>query len=86
MATTTVRIKGTLTPDGEIQVTLPDDWQLGEVEILVQTTASNDETMLLDFEGKQLGDIVTGGWEGMNVDGLAWSLEQRHQDRHHTGE
>ena len=55
-----IQIKGILTPDGKIEVELPDGWQPGEinVEINIEPAFTDEEVdEMLNFSGKSLGEI-----------------------------
>jgi hypothetical protein len=81
-----VRIKGILTETGEIKVDLPENWQPGEVEVLIPTEVSEwtDEELkqMLEFKGQTLGEILDSGLVGAGADwdigdSAEWVEEQR---------
>jgi hypothetical protein len=49
-----VRIKGILTAEGEIKVDLPENWQPGEIEILIPS----NETVWTDEELAELEELM----------------------------
>jgi hypothetical protein len=84
----TVRIKGILTPEGEIKVDLPENWQPGEVEVLIpsnETVWTNEEweeiLQNMKFEGKPIGEIppelIGAGADWDIGDSAEWVEEQR---------
>ena len=94
------RIKGYITETGEIRVELPDNWQPGEIEIVIPVAAENHETHAtadetiadvefeepLQFQGKPLGEIVTGGWEHLGIeDPVEWVEEMRRKEQERRG-
>lgn len=78
---TTITIKGTLTPEGIIQVDLPDGWQPGEisVEIAIEPTFTDAELDdLMTPNPKPANQIKTGGWEDLGIaDSVEWVKQQR---------
>jgi hypothetical protein len=82
MALQYVTVKGYI-KDGELRIDLPENVVDGEVEIVLPITQAAQEDdispeELLKFEGKTLGEIETGGWEGMGItDSAAWVEENR---------
>jgi hypothetical protein len=81
----TVRIKGILTAEGEIKVELPENWQPGEVELVIPTeeTVWTDEELkeMLNFKGLTLGeipaDLIGAGADWDISDSAEWVEEQR---------
>jgi hypothetical protein len=82
----TIRIKGILTPEGEIKVDLPENWQPGEVEILIPQLEAEwtDEQLkeMFEFKGQTLGEILDSGLVGAGADwdigdSAEWVDEQR---------
>jgi len=87
----TITIKGTITEDGEIRVTLPENWQPGEVNIEVRVSDVEDKDVAVgedipwtegeldeafDFQPSTLGEILKDGLIGGWADrGITDSLE-----------
>ena len=88
-----VRVKGTITPEGEIKVELPEGWQPGEVEVAVPVAVPEEAPFteaelaeMMRFEGRSLGEIETGGWEDMDIpDSAEWVEEQRRKEQERRG-
>ena len=84
-----IRLKGILTENGEIKVDLPDNWQPGEVEVVITASESTwtDEEWaeieeLLKPEPRPASEIETGGWEDMGIeDSVAFVEEMRRKRR-----
>ncbi|MEO1290642.1 MAG: hypothetical protein AAFV93_23110 [Chloroflexota bacterium] len=84
----TVQIRGFLTEDGKIQLDLPNGWQPGEitVNINVEPTFTDEEIdALMSEQVKPANQIITGGWEHLNItDSVEWVREQRQKRRGDT--
>ncbi|MDQ7026752.1 MAG: hypothetical protein Q9P01_10985 [Anaerolineae bacterium] len=85
-----IRLKGILTKEGEIKVDLPDNWQPGEIEILLPANEMEriDEGLdiALEFQGQTLGEILDSGLVGSGADweigdSAEWVAEQRRKRR-----
>lgn len=92
----TIRLKGEVTPEGELVFDVPKDLPPGEVEITIQMPdASEDFTEdeiadLLTFTPKSGAEVVaaglTGGWEHMQIDDpVEWVAEQRRKQQERRG-
>lgn len=85
----TIRVKGILTPDGKIEVDLPENWQPGEIELVIPSneTVWTDEEWaeiekLLEPNPKPANEIETGGWEDLGIeDSVAFVEEMRRKRR-----
>ena len=96
MATNYITIKGVI-ENGELKVELPDNVVDGEVEVTIPISDEDELpweerawteaelTDMLNFEGKSLGDIETGGWENLGItDSLEFveDVRRKEEERH----
>jgi hypothetical protein len=88
----TIRLKGQVTPDGQLQFELPDNLPPGEVEITIEIPDTDEQFTdaeirdLLTFEPSSGADIIAsglaGGWEDMDIsDPVAWVEALRRKQR-----
>lgn len=90
---TTYNLTGQITPEGELQLTLPDGIQPGEVRVTLtvpsdlpgENPLSGQEIAeLIHIEPKSGAEIVAGlgtGWEDMTVSGQEWVEQMRRHRR-----
>jgi hypothetical protein len=96
MATNYITIRGEI-KNGELKVDLPDNVQDGEVEVTIPVSdtgelpweerpwAEDELADMLNFEGKSLGEIETGGWEDLEItDSVSFveDLRRKEEERH----
>lgn len=88
----TIRLKGQVTPDGQLLFDTPKDLPPGEVEITIEIPNLDEQFTeeeiqeLLTFVPTGGAEIVAsgliGGWEDMNItDPVAWVEELRRKQR-----
>jgi hypothetical protein len=91
---TTIWLTGHITKDGKLELELPEGLPAGEVEVMLQVRTqteveTDDDTPLTPAEIAELlipkpvptKDIVTGGWEDLDIgDSAEWVEKMRSEE------
>lgn len=81
----TIQVTGFLTPDGKIELDLPEGWQSGEVQvsIIIEPTFTDEELdEMMVSNPKPANQIETGGWEDVAIDdSVEWVKNQRRKNQ-----
>jgi hypothetical protein len=88
----TIRLKGQITPDGQLLFDVPENLPPGDVDITIEIPNLDEQFTeeeikeLLTFTPTSGAEVVAagllGGWEDMNItDPVAWVEELRRKQR-----
>lgn len=65
-----IRVKGHITPDGHIEVELPDNFIAGEIELEIPISSPT-------AQGNTLGDILKSGLVGIGADAIPEDMDSQ---------
>ncbi|MBL8165539.1 MAG: hypothetical protein JNJ61_26385 [Anaerolineae bacterium] len=92
----TIRLRGQVTPDGQLRFDVPDDLPLGDVDITLEFPSPEEQfteaevkdmlTFIPTSGAEIIADGLVGGWEDLGItDSVTFVDELRRKQREQRG-